>query len=162
MQSDSNGFIRLIKNPFKVRIFLLSKLPAAFFTGLKIEEVSKEKCAVSVPYKWFNKNPFRSTYFASLAMAAELSTGALAMANVYGQKPPVSMLVTGLQAEYYKKATAKTIFTCNDGQKFIDAVSETKRTGEGQLIQAVSYGVNEQGEAVAKFVITWSLKAKSK
>lgn len=162
MQNDSNAFVKLIKNPFKFRMFLLSKLPAGFFTGLKIEEFTSQKCAVSVTYKWFNKNPFRSTYFASLAMAAELSTGALAMANVYGKKPSVSMLVTGLQAEYYKKAIGKTIFTCNDGQQFINAVSETMKTGEGQLVRAVSNGVNEAGEKVAEFVITWSLKAKSK
>lgn len=156
-----NKFIEIVKSPFRFRMFLLSKLPAGFFTGLKIVGISSEKCTVSVPYKWFNKNPFRSTYFASLAMAAELSTGALAMAAVYDKKVPVSMLVTGLQAEYFKKATGKTYFTCDDGGKFIDAVQAAIDSGEGQIVQAVSNGVNEAGEPVSQFIITWSFKAKT-
>ena len=57
--------------------FYFQKLPAAFFSGVRIKEVGETKCRVSVPYKWFTQNPFRSTYFACLAMAAEMSTGAL-------------------------------------------------------------------------------------
>lgn len=161
MAVEKNAFIRLIKDPVKFRLFLLKKLPAGFFTGLRITEISESKCTVSVPYKWFNKNPFRSTYFASLAMAAELSTGALAMANVFGSKPPVSMLVVKMEAEYYKKATGKIFFTCVDGQAFKDTVDAAVQTGEGQTLQAVSNGLNTAGELVAKFVITWSFKAKA-
>ena len=157
---NENAFSKLIRNPFKFRMFLLSKLPAGFFTGLKIEEITERKCVVSVPYKWFNKNPFRSTYFASLAMAAELSTGAMAMANVYGKKPSVSMLVTKLGAEYFKKATGKTFFSCIDGQLFSDAVERAILTGEAQMVEARSTGLNVTGDLVAEFVITWSFKTK--
>lgn len=160
MSGDSK-FIQLVRNSFKFRVFLLSKLPAGFFTGLKVEEITSLNCVVSVPYNWFNKNPFRSTYFASLAMAAELSTGALAMANVYGKKPSVSMLVTGLQAQYFKKATGKTFFTCSDGQKFIDAVNTAIASGAPQMVTAESIGVNDAGEVIAKFSFNWSFKAKT-
>lgn len=158
---EKNSFINVVKNPFKFRMFLLSKLPAGFFAGLKIVEINDSKCTVSVPYKWFNKNPFRSTYFASLAMAAELSTGALAMANVHGRKPAVSMLVVKMEAGYFKKATGKIYFTCNDGHKFIHAVNAAIETGEGQTLQALSNGLNEAGEIVAEFLITWSFKARA-
>lgn len=94
-------------------------------------------------------------------MAAELSTGALAMANVYGRKPPVSMLVTGVQAEFFKKATGRTFFSSSDGQKFIDAVNIAIESGQAQFVQAISNGLNERGEPVAKFIITWSFKAKT-
>lgn len=161
MSAQQNKFFGVIKSPLKFKVFLLSKLPAGFFTGLKVKEITTEKCVVSVPYKWFNKNPFRSTYFASLAMAAELSTGVLAMANVYGKKPQVSMLVTGLQAQFFKKATGKTFFTCVDGQKFISAVNTAIETGEAQIVQAISNGVNEAGDPVAEFHVTWSFKAKT-
>lgn len=161
MPVQPNAFIKRISNPLQFKLFLLKKLPAGYFTGLKIETITADSCTVSVPYKWFNKNPFRSTYFASLAMAAELSTGALAMANVYGRKPPVSMLVTGLEAAYYKKATSKTFFTCNAGQKFTDAVNAAIATAAPQVVQAVATGVNAAGEEIARFTITWSFKRKT-
>lgn len=53
---------------------------------------------------------FRSTYFACLAMAAEMSTGALAMAHLYHSDPPVSMLVVKLESEYFKKPWAERTF----------------------------------------------------
>ena len=60
-----------------------------------------EKCITSVPYKWLTQNPFRSTYFASLAMAAEMSTGILALSNVYKRNPPFSMLVIKMEASLF-------------------------------------------------------------
>lgn len=156
----NNGFIRLVSNPVKFKVFLFSKLPAALFSGLRIKEISDERCVVSVPYKWFTKNPFRSTYFASLSMAAELSTGALAMATVYKRKPPVSMLVVGMEASFTKKAVGKTYFTCADGKKFIDAVQSAIDTKQGQIVKAETIGLNERGEEIAKFYFTWSFKSK--
>ena len=61
------------------KLFSIFKLPLAFLTGLKIEKLKGEKCITSVRLKYLNKNPFRSTYFAVLSMAAELSTGAIAL-----------------------------------------------------------------------------------
>src|SRR5688500_14012695 len=104
----SAAFFSIIRNRLKYRLFLLKSLPAAWFSGLKIEAVDEQHCTVSVPFKWFTQNPFRSTYFACLSMAAEMSTGALAMANVYGRRPGVSMLIVGLEASFGKKATGNT------------------------------------------------------
>ena len=92
-----------MKHPFKFRMFLFSKLPAAWFAGVRIREIDETKCRVTIPYKWLNRNPFRSTYFASLSMAAEMSTGALALAHLYKRKPPVSLLVVKVESEYFKK-----------------------------------------------------------
>jgi hypothetical protein len=159
---SENSFIKKIRSPFWFRIFLLNKLPSAFFSGLRIKEITTRKCSVSVPYKWFTKNPFRSTYFASLAMAAELSTGALAMSKVFGLNPPVSMLVTKLEATYYKKAANVTVFTCCDGEKFDEAINKSIQTGEGIELKAASIGFNKGGEKVAEFFITWSFKKKQR
>jgi hypothetical protein len=75
-----------------------------------VKEINEEKCIASVPYKWLTQNPFRSTYFASLAMAAEMSTGTIALSNVYKRKPSISMLVTKMEANYFKKATGTIFF----------------------------------------------------
>ena len=160
MSNHIADFIKLVKHPFKFRLFLFSKLPAAFFSGVRVREMDETKCIVSVPFKWFTQNPFRSTYFTSLSMAAEMSTGALALAQIYKRKPPVSMLVVKVESEYFKKATGKTFFTCNDGSLFNNAIEESIATGEGRTIRAKSIGVNDKSEVVAEFYITWSFKAK--
>lgn len=149
-----------MKHPVKFRMFLFSKLPAAYFAGVRIREVDEKKCVVTVPYKWFSQNPFRSIYFACLSMAAELSTGSLAMAQLYKIEPPVSMLVVKVESEYYKKASERIRFTCEDGELFCQAIEHTIATGEAVSVKAKSTGINSKGDVVAEFLITWSFKAK--
>lgn len=161
MNSSTSEFIQLMKHPVKFRMFLLSKLPSAFFAGVRVKEADEKRCVVTVPFKWFSQNPFRSTYFACLSMAAEMSTGALAMAHLYKRKPPVSMLVVKVESEYFKKATGRTSFVCADGELFQKAVEESMASGEARTVKARSVGTNKEGEIVAEFFITWSFKAKS-
>lgn len=160
MNSDKDKFIQLIRHPVKFRIFLFSKLPSAFFSGVRVKAIDETKAVVTVPYKWFSQNPFKSTYFACLAMAAEMSTGLLAMMNTYKSNPPVSMLVTGLEATYLKKATGITTFTCEEGLAINQTIEEAIKTGEGKSIKIKSTGKNDSGELVAEFFITWSFKVK--
>jgi len=156
----ASAFLQLMNNRTKARLFLLRQLPAAYFSGVRIEAVTAESCTVSVPFKWFTQNPFRSTYFACLSMAAEMSTGALAMAAVYGHKPPVSMLVTSMESRFFKKATGKTIFTCADGLQVQQAVENAIKTGAPQTIKTYSSGVDVAGKNIAEFWFTWSFKVK--
>lgn len=154
-------FLQLVMHPFKFRLFLLSKLPSAFFSGVRVRYIDEEKCVVTVPYKWFSQNPFKSTYFACLAMAAEMSTGILAMAQTYGQKPPVSMLVLNIEGSFEKKANGLTTFICEDGFSMAQTVKEAIATGKSTTLTARSVGKNKDGDIVANFAITWSFKSKS-
>ena len=142
-------------------MYLLYRLPAAFFSGIKIKWLDEERCVTSVPYKWLTQNPFRSTYFASLAMAAEMSTGMLALSNVYKRIPAISMLVIKMEAVYFKKATGITFFTCDDGKAIRALIEETVSSGEAKKIIAKSTGMDKNGELVAEFLFTWSFKVKS-
>lgn len=160
-REQTADFIRLAGNGFKFNMYLLIKLPAAFFSGVRIREVDAAHCVASVPYKWLTQNPFRSTYFASLSMAAELSTGILASAHIHKRNPPVSMLVVKTEAHFYKKAVSRTYFSCYDGKALSDAVEKAISTGEGQTIITKSTGTNKEGEVIADFYITWSLKQKT-
>ncbi len=160
MNSNKARFIQLIRHPVKFRIFLFTKLPSAFFSGVRVKYIDEEKARVSVPYKWFSQNPFKSTYFACLAMAAEMSTGLLAMMHTYESSPSISMLVTGIEGNYFKKATGLTTFTCEDGEAINNTIREAVTSGEGRTIKAKSLGRNKEGELVAEFFITWSFKAK--
>ena len=158
--SNSNEFIQLAKHPVKFRLFLFSKLPAAFFSGVRVKDIDENRCAVTIPFKWLTQNPFRSTYFASLSMAAEMSTGALSLAHIYKRKPPVSMLVVKTEANYFKKAIDTTTFVCEDGALIKQMIEESIATGEARTVRARSIGKNKAGEEVAEFYITWSFKAK--
>ncbi len=146
--------------PVAFRLFLLTQLPSAFFAGLRIKLIDETKVVIGVRQKWFNKNPFRSIYFAILSMAAEMSTGLAAFSAVYKRKAPVSMLVIANEARFYKKATGKILFTCNDMQAVHAAVEEAVGTGKGVTIICKSVGTNEANEIVAEFSVTWSFKAK--
>lgn len=157
---QKNEFYRLVKDPWKLRLFLFSKLPAAYFSGVRPRLITPEKCTVSIRYKWFNRNPFRCTYFACLSMAAEMSTGILAMSGVYQRNPGISMLVTSLSGQFYKKATGRTDFTCSEGQKIQQAIDLASTGGTPQVVTVLSSGVDEQGQPVAQFHIEWSFRLK--
>lgn len=157
---NTTPFFALLTHPVKFRLYLLKHIPSAFFSRLKVVRANSKECCVSVPFTWFTQNPFRSTYFACLSMAAELSTGALAMANIYGRKPSVSMLVTGMEARYYKKAKGQTYFLCQDGEGIAQAITSAVATGTGQDIKVYSCGTNREGELVAEFWFTWSFKLR--
>ncbi len=160
MNTPLQNFIRLMKHPVKFGMFLFSKLPSAFFAGVRIKDLDGFTCAVTIPYKWFSQNPFRSTYFACLGMAAEMSTGALAMAHIHKSRPPVSMLVTGIEGSFVKKAVGLTTFNCADGELIRQTIADSITSGEGRIIRAKSVGRNSDGDIVAEFFITWSFKAK--
>ena len=136
------------------------KLPSAFFAGVCVRDIDEKHCVVTVPYKWFSQNPFKSTYFACLSMAAEMSTGALAMAHLYKKSPAVSMLVVKVESEYFKKATGLTTFICEDGEAMLQEIEASITGGEGRIFRAKSTGKNLEGEIAAEFYITWSFKAK--
>jgi len=160
MESSFQLFARQMISPLKFRMFLLSKLPSAYFSGVRVKSIDENSCEVTVPFKWFSQNPFRSTYFACLSMAAEMSTGALALGHLYKRKPAVSMLVVKTEGEYFKKAVDKTTFLCEDGFQIKKMIEEAVTTGEPRIIRAKSIGKNKTGELVAEFFITWSFKTK--
>jgi len=164
---DSNPhikkYLKQLSNPILQRLFLFAKLPSAFFMGIKIRSVTPSQSKVTVPYIWRSQNPFKSTYFAAQAAAAEMSTGVLAMLALQG-RGKISMLITKMEATYGKKAISTATFTCLEGQKVIDAVKKAIETGEAQAITMLTIGtqIDKNGEEieVSRFFFTWSFKAK--
>ena len=161
MTPAAASFVRMTLHPFKFRWFLFTRLPSAYFAGVRVRELDGKVCAVSVPYKWFSQNPFKSTYFACLSMAAEMSTGSLALMHIYKRHPSVSMLVVVVESHYFKKATGTTLFICRDGDLMEQKINEAIATGEPTTITAKSIGTNEKGEVVAEFLVTWSFNKRS-
>lgn len=153
---------RKMLNPLLLRFYFLSKLPLALMAGVKLRELDAEHSVATVPYGWRSTNPFRSTYFAALAMAAELSTGALALVAIEASQKPVAMLIVNMTASFEKKATALTAFTCPDGAKLAAAVARAVESGEAATAEAETVGRRADGTIVARFTFTWSFKARSR
>ena len=127
---STDAFLRLVHHPIQFRFFLFTKLPAAYFSGVRVRYADEDQCQVSVPFKWFSQNPFKSTYFACLSMAAEMSTGVLAMAHIYKRTPAVSMLVLKVEANFIKKATGRTLFVCLDGPLIRNTIEDANMDGQ--------------------------------
>ncbi len=149
-------------NSLKFRLLLFKILPMGYLSGMRVTELTEEICSVTVPYKRRNKNPFQSTFWAVLGMAAEMSSGALMTLYTYKQKPSVAMIIVNCKAEFIKKATDITTFTCSDGLKIKEAVLRTMETKEPETIECFMTGKNKAGEVVAEFSFTWSVKGRSK
>lgn len=146
----------------KMNKFLMFKLPSAYLCGVRLKELESTKAVVSVRYKWFNQNPFKSMYFAVQSMAAELTTGAIVIKKIQESGEKISMLVTNHSGAFTKKAVGKILFTCNDGVLIDEALKRAIETGEGQTIQMKSIGIDEQGDQVSSYQFEWSIKLKSK
>jgi hypothetical protein len=161
IQSKPNkSFQQKMLNPFFFKLFLLLKLPMAFLAGLKLKELTDEHAVVLMKYKYLNKNPFGSIYFACLSMAGELASGMLAASIAYKSNPKLSMLVIGVTIKFTKKAVGIITFECNQGKEIYQTIQKSIDTAEGQTIEALTIARDEQGDVVAEFVIKWSFKVK--
>jgi len=143
---------------FNRLVFL--KLPAAFICGVKLKDLNLNSCTTSVTLNWINKNPFKSIYFAVLAMAAELSTGALLLNLTKNNTYKLSTLVVGMKANFTKKAIGNIQFTCNDINLIKHHLNKAIETKEGVVFTLTSTGINKQNEPVARFEFDWSIKVK--
>lgn len=131
-----------------------------FLAGLKIDQISAESCTTSVPFKWLNKNPFKSMYFAVQSMAAELSTATGCLVATMGQKPSIAFIIVNCQAKFIKKATSKVSFTCQDVSLAYEAVKICKESGEAVTRSFQTIGTQADGSVVSEFEFTWSFKTR--
>jgi hypothetical protein len=147
--------------PLKLNLFSFFKLPAAFWSGVRVKSISPEVCEVTVKHRWFNQNPFNSMYFAVQAMAAEFTTGALVMFQIKASGKNISMLVAQNKSVFTKKATGRITFTCNQGAAIKEAIQKTIDTNQGQTIWLTSVGKNENGDQVSEMQFEWTIKVRN-
>ena len=147
-------------SPRKINLFMLYKLPSAYFCGVRVRSISREKAIVKVKHRWINQNPFKSLYWAVQGMASEFASGILVMQEIRNSKKNISMLVTHQEGRFTKKAKGKILFTCNDGNLIRETIQKSIDTKEGQIIHLKTEGVDEKGDVVSQFIYEWSIKAK--
>ena len=150
-----------MRSPCLLRGFMLAKLPLALVAGLRVRELDADRCVVTVPYGWRTTNPFRSTYFAALSMAAEMSTGAPAMMATELAGQPVALLIVNLEASFEKKARRSRPSPARTARRRSPPWRDP-RTGEPATARMETVGRTPDGTVVARFAFTWSFKRRSK
>jgi hypothetical protein len=152
--------IEKLKNPLLLRLFFLKKLPLALIAGLKVHHLDEKSSVVSMRYGWITKNPFKSMYFAAQSMAAEFSTAVLAVQAIEQSGRNVALIITGMKAEFLKKATSRVTFTCEDGLKYSNGLKLALENKEAIEIEGKAVGRDANGEIVSVFYVTWSFKER--
>ena len=146
--------------PSSIKLYTLFKLPAAYFTGVRVKSIDVKQCTVRVRLNFMNKNPFRSMFWAVQGMAAELSTGALIMASLHSSDIKASMLLIETKATFSKKAVGTITFECNQGSEVSKAVVKSSTDGPQQM-WLHACGIDSAGDEVSYFSFLWSIKAKN-
>lgn len=147
-------------NVNNINRFLFLKLPSAYLSGIRVHRISETEVEATVTHKWINQNPFKSLYWATQAMAAELVTGVLMMQKIKASGQRISMLVVKQNGEFFKKATGKIRFICIQGSEIESIIAEEINEGNGSRITLKAEGFDQADEMVSAFEFTWSIKLK--
>ena len=145
---------------FSINYFLFFKLPSAYWSGVRVKSINNNECVVSVKLNWFNKNPFKSIFWAVQGMAAELSTGMLVSKQINDRKINVSMLVISSSSNFYKKAVGRIKFNCVQGIELKNIFDNLDEKNPTNKIIMFSKGIDEVGDVVSDFKFEWSFKRK--
>ncbi len=150
----------MVNSVKKLNFFVALNLPSAFLCGVRIKSINQSSCITSVRYKWINKNPFKSMYWAVQGMSAELATGALIIIKLKELNKKISMLVVSNDAKFIKKGRGVIKFKCDQGFEIDKALKNAIETKESQTIILNADGIDSKGDVISKFSFTWSLKLK--
>ena len=131
-------------------------MPAAWFAGLRLDNIDDHECSTSLPGGWRTQNPFKTMYWAVQGMGAELATGAVPFAISRSMSEKLRMFVVGSEAKFVKRAKGRIKFTCDEIMKARDAIEESMETGESIEIDLHSVGRDNSGEVVSEWIFRWN------
>jgi acyl-coenzyme A thioesterase PaaI-like protein len=104
-------------------------------------------------------------YFGALAAGADCAGGLIAMRLIQEEGNQVALIFKDFQASFLKRAEGDVLFTCEEGLAIRELVQKALRSGEREEMSVrVKATVPPQfgQDPVAEFVLTLSLKRKSK
>ena len=147
--------------PAQANSYFFWKLPAAWWTGVRVTALDLESCTTQVRYQWINQNPFRSMFWAVQGMAAEIATGMLLSNMFKAAQLETSMLVIANEATFTKKAVGRIRFRCTQAAAITTVIEQLKSSSSPQTLWLSAEGVDEQGDVVASFKFHWSFKKRN-
>ena len=154
-----------LKATWFIRSFGLSKVPLIFYCRPIVVKLTEETTVIKIPFKRRNKNHLKSMYFGALAVGADVASGVLAMHLIRKSGRNISLVFKDFKADFLKRPEGDTHFTCDDGLAVKNLIDEATKTGERVNMQLkITATVPEISgdELVAEFILTLSLKDKSK
>ena len=160
LNSKQQELKKKLSSTFKFRLYLLFNLPIGWLAGMKIIDLTEKHCITGVPFKWINKNPFKSVYFAVQSMTAELSTATACMIAIQGHQPSIALIIVDMKGKFYKKATGRVFFTCMHQGQAHDAVARAVASKKAQKLSLKTIGKMSDGTVVSEFIFTWSFKQR--
>ena len=143
-------------SPWKLRLWMVSKLPMGLLSGMVIEALDENGCRVVLKDRRWIRNPFGSVFWAVMGMAAELSTGALVYA--YASGTGVKFILVGAEAKFFKKARGKSFYFCDAGSDVHQAISENVNTDDTSIVILPVIAKDQKGEILAEFKFQWQLR----
>ena len=162
-QSLQKTFDDKYKDTLFVRLFGLTKVAMIFFVSPSVVCLDDEQCVVKIPLNRRTRNHLNSMYFGALATGADLAGGLVAMSEITKSKKKVALSFKDFHAEFLKRAEGDVHFVCTqipEIKKFVaDVIESGERMNFPVHIEAIVPSLGS--EAVAKFVLTLSLKVKN-
>ena len=158
----------LIKTETKIKwqilFFGLTQVPLIFYCRPKVVSISDSKLEIKIKLNRRTKNHLNSMYFGVLAVGADVTGGFLAMRYIQASTSKIALIFKDFKAEFLKRAEGDVHFVCEDGIAIQNLVRAAEETGERQnlSVQIVATVPKISDEPVAKFILTLSIKKKSK
>lgn len=162
--SGDESFERLrrrLLNPLYFKGYMLARLPLAAWSGLRLVRFDDEGCVVRLPGGWRTRNPFGSTYFAAQTMAAEMATGAVAMALVRGTAPSLAFILREIRCVFAKRIEGTSTYTFADIAGMRSVIARALASGQSESFVARVTASSESAATASEFEITWSFKRRS-
>ena len=158
----------LIKTETKIKwqilFFGLTQVPLIFYCHPKVVSISDSKLEIKIKLNRRTKNHLNPMYFGVLAVGADVTGGFLAMRYIQASKSKIALIFKDFKAEFLKRAEGDVHFVCEDGIAIQNLVRAAEETGERQSlpVQIIATVPKISDEPVAKFILTLSIKKKSK
>jgi hypothetical protein len=145
-----------LTRPWKMRLWMMRRLPMGLLSGMVIESLNENGCKVVLKDRFWIRNPFGSVFWAVMGMAAEMSTGALVYAYVSGTN--TKYILIGMKGDFFKKVRGKSSYFCGSGQEVFQHMKSLQNPGETCIIALPVTAHDQAGQRVAEFEFYWQLK----
>jgi len=146
-----------------IKTFGLFKVPMLIYAGVSIVELNENRTVVKIPLNWRTKNHLNSLYFGSLAVGADVAAGLYASLLIKELKKKVHLSFKDFNANFLKRSMSDTYFVVENNKEvaaFIDRVIAAPGVRQNLPVNVyATTNANENGERIADFILTLSLKA---
>ena len=150
------------RTTWQMLLFGFMKIPLIFFCRPKVVSISETRIEVRIKLNRRTKNHLNSMYFGVLSVGADITSGFLAMKLIRKSQSKISLIFKDFHADFLKRAEGDVHFICEDGLAIQNLIEETKQSGkrENLPVHITAVVPKISNEAVAKFILTLSLKKK--